>query len=108
MNIYINVAKDFYPRPAGRFRKDGNYSGQAFREDILVPNLQKLSNGEKITLDFSGVSMAGSSFLEESFGGLIRLEGFNKNSILSQLDLISPRAVIKEKIIDYIGKAKVK
>lgn len=106
MNNLINVAKDFYPRPAGRFHEDGNYSGQAFRENLLIPKLEKLPLGQKLIIDFTGVSMAGSSFLEESFGGLVRVAKFNQKKLLNQLEIIGPRVVIKEKIINYIKNAR--
>lgn len=96
MNNTVNVAKDFYPRPTGRFYDDGKYSGQSFRENIL--------EDEKLVVDFTGVSMAGSSFLEESFGGLVRIDGFNKTKLLGQLDLVVTKPLIKDKILSYIEK----
>ena len=32
----ILVSEDFYRRPAGRYRDRGTYTGEAFREDILI------------------------------------------------------------------------
>lgn len=70
--ISIQVAREFSRHPAGRFEKDGPYSGESFRRKFLVPHLR---NGEAITVDLDGARGYGSSFLEEAFGGLIR-EGF--------------------------------
>lgn len=108
-NIVIHVATDFYPRPSGRYEKDGKYTGEAFRKNFLVPTLNRLltlSAGNRLTIDFTGVTMAGSSFLEEAFGGLVRDHGFNKEYLLRVLDIQSPRRpVIKSRIEEYIKDA---
>ena len=72
----VSIAKDFSPTPGGRFRKHGPYSGEQFREEILLPALRQAleSNGELI-VDFDGLAGAPSSFLEEAFGGLVRTYG---------------------------------
>lgn len=48
MTISINVGKEFYPRPAGRFYEDGSHSGQRFREEYLLRSINKLTPGEKL------------------------------------------------------------
>jgi len=65
----INIAKDYSATPLGRYRKHGDFSGQRFREEYLVPALKE---HEKLVVDFDGVAGLPSSFLEEAFGGLIR------------------------------------
>lgn len=105
-NISLNVANDFYPRPAGRYTSDGKHSGEAFRSLLLEPKLITLNENDILVVDFTGVTMAGSSFLEEAFGGLVRVSRFNKEKLLRQLNIISPREVIKERIIQYIKEAK--
>lgn len=106
----IYVAKDFYPRPSGRYAKDGMYTGETFREQFLVPRLKKILNGSSteklLTVDFTGVTMAGSSFLEEAFGGLVRKHHFDKEELNRVLDIQSPRRpVIKSRIQEYISEA---
>jgi hypothetical protein len=66
---FISMAKQYSRFPAGRFRADGPYSGQRFREEKLVPALR---SGGNVTVDLNGVSGFGSSFLDEAFGGLVR------------------------------------
>lgn len=63
--------------PAGRFRDDGQFSGQAFREDHLTPLWRSaLVSGELVAVHLDGTLGYGSSFLEEAFGGRRRTDGF--------------------------------
>ena len=102
----IIVAEDFYRRPAGRYRTQGTYTGEAFREDILFPFIEKLSPAEKLLVDFTGVSMNGSSFLEEAFGGLVRNHHLNYSKLRDLLQLSFPRRPsLEEKVWKYIEDA---
>ncbi|MGO4619025.1 STAS-like domain-containing protein [Ensifer sp. 2YAB10] len=69
----ISIARDFTPFPGGRYRRHGKGSGEAFREDVLVPLLKA---GTDTTIDLDGASGYPPSFLEEAFGGLVR-EGYD-------------------------------
>jgi len=71
--IEINILKDFAESTGGRLRKNGKNSGEAFREDILLPKVKEAINKNiKIYIDLDGGYGHGSSFLEEAFGGMIR------------------------------------
>ncbi|WP_051631281.1 STAS-like domain-containing protein [Afifella pfennigii] len=64
---------DHVPAPGGRYIKDGPYSGQWFREEILRPALQEArEKGEAVRVLLDGAPGYGSSFLEEAFGGAVR------------------------------------
>jgi hypothetical protein len=82
----INIAKDFSPFPAGRYVVEGPFSGEAFRIQHLMP---ALNSGEKIRIIFDGGFGYGSSFLEESFGGLIRSGRYKNQDILKKMDFVS-------------------
>lgn len=69
MTDTINVAKDFSKYPAGRTKTDGPESGERFREEYLIPAIQK---GKLTIIELDGTRGYGSSFLEEAFGGLVR------------------------------------
>jgi len=64
---------DNAPVPGGRFIADGPYSGEWFREEFLRPAVaEALSQNDVVNVELDGAPGYGSSFLEESFGGLIR------------------------------------
>jgi hypothetical protein len=80
----ISIAKDFTGSPGGRYREDGDYSGEQFRDDLLIPSLQKYDH---VTVQLDGTAGYPSSFLEEAFGGLIRCGGFTRSDLNHQLDI---------------------
>ncbi len=100
----INIAKDYSKTPGGRFIKEGEYSGEDFREKILAPAFAKCKkNREQLTVNLDGGYGYGSSFLEEAFGGLVRK---NKDKSILQIKLISdeePKLI--DDIIGYITDA---
>jgi hypothetical protein len=63
------IARDFTRRPGPRYRDRGAFSGEEFRETVLIPIVER---GEPVEIDLDGTCWYGSSFLEEAFGGLIR------------------------------------
>lgn len=72
-NIELSVAKNFSPIPGGRFREQGEHSGEEFRDDILRPKLElAIRNNIKIICDLDGCLGYPSSFLDESFGQIGR------------------------------------
>ncbi|CBJ37918.1 conserved protein of unknown function [Ralstonia solanacearum CMR15] len=93
----ISIARDYTDTPAGRNRTDGPFSGERFRDEILAPALR---HGE-VEVDLDGVLGFGSSFLEEAFGGLIRL-GFPLTQLRRDLRIHSSLDVYKERIWRYI------
>lgn len=68
----ISIAKDFSDVPIGRARSDGDYTGEAFREDYLIPQLRKATANDPLIVELDGAEGYPSSFLEEAFGGLVR------------------------------------
>lgn len=97
----ISVAQDFSRFPAGRFREDGPFSGQAFREDHLAPAMR---SGESVEVHMDGTEGYGSSFLEESFGGLIHTEGMDKVEIRERLLVETEDEALRMEIWDYIER----
>lgn len=71
--MVLSVAQDFSPFPGGRYRADGPYSGERFRDEFLLPALVEAEkSGSKVIVSLDGAAGYSSSFLEEVFGGLVR------------------------------------
>jgi len=58
-----------FPSIRGRFKSDGPYSGEAFREEVLKPLLEKCPH---ITIVLSGANGYGASFLENLLENSVR------------------------------------
>jgi len=101
----INLARDFSRFPGGRFRTDGPFSGEQFREDCLVPALAQHTT---VIVELDDVAGLPSSFAEEAFGGLVRVHSLAPRELLDRLKLVakSPRMrAYPEMIRGYIKKA---
>ena len=83
------ISEEFTDAPGGRYKKLGKYSGEEFRDDILINILNNLKNGEKLILDLDGVYGYPPSFLEEVFGGLVRNYNYNLKKVKEKIDFIS-------------------
>lgn len=79
---FIDVFTDM---PIGRYRSDGDSSGEVFRDDILLPALKKY---QKVTLDLDGAFGFGSSFLDEAFAGIIRKKAYTLEELSQKLQII--------------------
>lgn len=77
----IRVDRDFTRYPGPRYRKDGPFSGEEFRERLLEPALRKaVAEREDLVVVLDGVAGYGSSFLDEAFAGLLR-HGFTESAL---------------------------
>ena len=86
----IKVKRDFTSAPGPRYRTEGAPSGEQFRKDVLEQKVRRATEtGEVLTIDLDGTSGYGTSFLEESFGGLIRDSHFTLAQLTSVLQFIS-------------------
>lgn len=88
----IKVAEQFTRTPGGRYRVDGPFSGEEFREQVLIP---ALSEGSGVIVDFDGVLGLSASFLEEAFGGLIRKFRLEKPKLLERIQLRATRPYLQ-------------
>lgn len=103
----IKIATDFSRIPGARYPIEGDFSGQEFRTNILLPKLKEaINNHEELIVDLDGTAGLGTSFLEESFGGLIREDHMEYKDIMKTLKFISieePDYI--EEIFSYINDA---
>lgn len=74
----IRIAKDFSKTPGARYRSDGLYSGQDFRERHLEPLFEDASDQTPIEIDLDGTEGYATSFLEEAFGGIAEKYGVDR------------------------------
>jgi hypothetical protein len=105
MTITLNIAKQFSRSPAGRYMTDGPFSGQAFRERLLLPALRQ---SETVEVQLDGVLGFGSSFLEEAFGGLVREAGLEAKELREKLHIVSKLKTYEQRIWLYVSDAKPK
>ena len=101
--IEIRVAEDFSRTPAGRYRTDGRWSGEAFREDHLGPALE--GGTQRLVVHLDGVEGYGSSFLEEAFGGLVRKANLTGEQLHRVLEIETSDEAWEREIWDYIDQA---
>ncbi len=98
----INVARDFTRFPSGRYKRNGETSGEAFRERFLEEPIRR---GETISVELDGTIGYGSSFLEEAFGGLVRSLALPSSNLKKHLKLISVDKLLIEEVNEYIDDA---
>lgn len=97
----LKVSIDFAKAPGPRYEEEGLFSGEIFRKEILAPRLRKaIEIGEVLVVNLDGTAGYGTSFLEESFGGLIREEKIEYSDIKKFLRIISEQ---EDYLIDDIN-----
>lgn len=104
--LNIKISKDFSDTPGPRYIKDGEYSGEAFRKELLEPLFREaIEKQEKLLIDFDGGYGYPTSFLEEAFGGLVR--SYSKEQVKNILRYVSteePALILA--VEELINKAK--
>ncbi len=105
MGIYINIAKEFSLEPYGRFLSDGEFSGERFREEKLIPALE---TNESVEVQLGGTDHYGAVFMEEAFGGLVRA-GYSGQFLRERLRIHHEKLPsIEESAWFYIDRARAK
>lgn len=107
--ITINIAKDFSDTPGARYIKEGDFSGELFRQTFLEKHFSDSQANYPIQIVLDGVEGYATSFLEEAFGGLARQ--FGKEKVIKRLQFISKEdPLLVSEIESYIqncdGKQK--
>ena len=102
----INIAKEYSGTPGARYITDGPFSGEDFRDKYLEKKYKQcIENNEKLIINFDGGYGYGTSFLEESFGGLVR-KGYDGKQMLEIMVFISDEEPeLINKVIKYIKDA---
>lgn len=101
--IKIKISKDYSETPGARYKTDGPDNGEEFRIKFLEPYFNDKDNNEILLIDLDDTEGYGTSFLDESFGGLARKYGVDK--VLKRLQFISLQdPTLIEEIHGYIKK----
>ena len=88
--VTLNFAEDFTDAPGGRDRESGPSSAEEFREEVLLPAYTRADELScELLVDLDGIHGMASSFAEEAFGGLVRVEGCDKGRVQALLTLKS-------------------
>ena len=105
MNLRVMVKLKSLPGP--RYRSQGEGSGEAFREDHLIPAFEKaVAKGERLTVDMGGAKYGyPTSFLEETFGGLARSRGTERVKATLEIRSVS-EPLLKDEIMHYVAFAE--
>ena len=108
--ISLVIAKDFSEIPGARYPEEGDYSGQDFRKNILIPKIKEaIEKHCTLLIDLDGTAGFGTSFLEEAFGGLIRNDNFTYEQLKSVIDFKSEEdSEYINEINDYLKDAQDK
>lgn len=104
--LKLSIANDFSRIPGARHPEEGAFSGDEFRDNILWPEVKKAQEaGEKLQINLDGCYGYATSFLEESFGGLVRK--YHQRNLLNILTFISDEDPSLIKLINgYIKEAE--
>ena len=104
--MILKIADEFSDVPGPRFKNEGDYSGEEFRERLLKPRFdQAEASGEKLLVDLDGGFGYATSFLEEAFGGLARQ--YSPETVLEVLEFKSEdEPYLSSDIVRYIREAK--
>ena len=98
----IDIGKDFSKRLGGRLKKDSEFSGEEFLENMLEPAFLKY---EKVIIHLDSLTGWSAGFIEEAFGGLVRKYGHEK--VLAKLEFVSiKRPYLIERIREYMWDAR--
>ncbi len=106
--IKLTICTDFSDTPGGRFIAEGDYSGELFRDSVLIKRFEDAEeHNDILEINFDGCYGIGTSFLEEAFGGLVRK--YHKQGVLKRLRLISTEdETIPGNIKRYVEEAEEK
>lgn len=109
-NVELKIATDFSTTPGARYKEEGDFSGEEFREDVLYPKFKEAQDkGCRLIINLDGTAGLGTSFLEESFGGLLRSNKLKYKDVVDTIDFISdenPDYI--EEILGYLSDAHEK
>lgn len=102
----ICISKDYSETLGARYIREGEHSGEDFRENFLIPRFEEaLRNNDTIQINLDGGYGNPVSFVEEAFGGLARKYGTEK--VLAVLSFVSDdEPSLVNEILSYINNPR--
>lgn len=102
----IIIVEEFTDTPGGRTIAEGDYSGELFRNTLLIPRYKEsVMKKEKLEIYFDGAYGYPPSFLDEAFGGLVK-ECHEKNILDNIIIISNDDLTIERRIRDYVADAE--
>jgi hypothetical protein len=103
----LKISTDFSTAPGPRKISEGKFSGELFKREKLLPIVLKaIEAKDRLCIDLDGTSGFGTSFLEESFGGLIREDGIPLKVLNETLRFVSEdEPELLDEIREYLEDA---
>ena len=96
----FSIAKQYTDTPGPRYKRQGEYSGEQFREEYLEKMFfEYQACHQTIEIDLDGTYGYPTSFLEEAFGGLARK--YPESEVLAAFSF---RATEQPSIVEEIKK----
>ncbi|NWO06613.1 MAG: STAS-like domain-containing protein [Alteromonadaceae bacterium] len=96
---------DWHATPKFRFRKEYEFCGEAFRDDILIPALKSC---EHVHVDLTGYNRYGPSFIDEAFANIVRNKVFSAEYLSEHLTYSHQHLKrVVDKIDEKIEKARL-
>ena len=103
--VNINIAKEFSTTPGPRYEWQGEFSGELFRDKFLIKYFSDPNDETILAIDIDGVDGYPPSFLEETFGGLVRK--FGRSRVNKKIILIAEKLkFFKEQAEKFIVDAE--
>ena len=101
----LHIATEFSDVPGPRSRQEGDWSGEEFRDELLLPRFREAEKvGDKLVVDLDGGCGYATSFLEEAFGGLARV--YSPERVLRVIEFKSTEEpYLIEDVREYIQEA---
>lgn len=108
--VTIKIASAFSKTPGPRYIHEGKWSGEKFRKEQFFKFFDDaIKANQKVIVDLDGTLGYGTSFLEEIFGGLIRIHHLNYDDIVNRLTIISEEeSYLIDDIMHYLKEAHEK
>lgn len=99
MNTSLNISlvEAFTDAPGGRYKWQGDFSGEEFRDSVLLP---ALNANDSVVVNLDGALGLPSSFLDEAFGELTRTRPDLRAKLDVQITDNSVAKVLLQKILN--------